>query len=257
VRHAQLAGHTVILGAHAGLLPYGDPELFVAFFEDRSTGLWLLPLLPPPQARSGVYSIYNAQPSTGHAQRHDYKDSEQYIVHGGTGLPFSMVCDIGSPTTPLRASTTAIFEQNRIDLLDNHHCLGHISIKRARLLNMDEITQPQSKMPKVKCPVSIASKATRHKRPLARTADTRFATGPWQEIYLDLSGKMPIPSISGYQYFAVFVCAWSGAKHCEFIARKNHFIDADRRFLATTGIEPQYIRTLRTHQGGKYINHPM
>jgi len=62
-----------------------------------------------------------------------------------------------------------------------------------------------------------------------------------------------------YRYFAVFVCAWSGpgAKHCKFVARKNHFIDAYRRFLATTGIKPQYIRTLRTDQGGEYINHLM
>ena len=32
VRHAQHSGHTVILGAQAGLLPYGDPDLFVPFF---------------------------------------------------------------------------------------------------------------------------------------------------------------------------------------------------------------------------------
>jgi len=76
VRNAELAGHTVILGVQAGLLPYGDPELFVPFLEDKSTSLCLLPLLPPPQAHNGVYSIYKAQPSIGHAQRHDYKDSE-------------------------------------------------------------------------------------------------------------------------------------------------------------------------------------
>jgi len=59
VRHAHLAGHTVILGAQAGLLTYGDPELFIPFIEDESTGLWLLPLLPPPQAHNRVYAIYN------------------------------------------------------------------------------------------------------------------------------------------------------------------------------------------------------
>jgi len=112
-------------------------------------------------------------------------------------------------------------------------------------------------MPKVKCPVCIASKATRHKKPSATTADTRSASGPWQDIYSDLSGKMRISSICEYRYFAVFVCAWSGAKHCEFIARKNHFIHAYRRFLATAGIKPQYIHTLRTDQGREYINHPM
>jgi len=68
---------------------------------------------------------------------------------------------------------------------------------------------------------------------------------------------MRISSISGYRYLTIFVCAWSGAKHYEFIAHKNHFIDAYRRFLATTGINPQYIRTLRIFQGGEFTNHPM
>ena len=97
----------------------------------------------------------------------------------------------------------------------SQHRLGHISIKRARSLNIDGIPQPPSKMPKVKCPVCIASKATRHKRPSATITDTSSASGPWQDIYSDLSGKMRISSICGYRYFAVFGCAWSGAKHGE------------------------------------------
>jgi len=112
VRQAQLAGHTVILGAQAGLLPYGDPQHFVLFLEDKSTGLWLLPLLPPPQAHSGVYPIYNAEPSSGHAQRNDYKDSDQGIVHGSKGLPFSMVSDNSQPTTTICDSTSATFNQD-------------------------------------------------------------------------------------------------------------------------------------------------
>ena len=256
VRHAQLVGSTVILWAQAGLLPYGDPELFFPFLEDKSIGLWLLPLLPPPQTHNGVYPIY-AQQSAGHAQQHDYKDSEQGIVHGSTGLPFSVVSDNGSSTTPLRASTSDTFEQNRTDLLNNHHRLLHVSINRARSLDIDGIRQPPLKLPKIKCPICISSRATRHKRPSASTADTRSATGAWQVIYSDLWGKMQISSISRYQYFAVFACAWSVAKHCEFIPRNNHFVDAYRRFLATTGIKPQYIRTLQTDQGDQYINHPM
>jgi len=223
----------------------------------RGQCLWLLPVLTPPQTHKDVYPIYNAEPSSGHAKRNDYKDSDQGIVHGSTGLPFSMVSDDGQPTTTTRASTSATINRDRTELLNNHHRLGHISIKRARSLNIDGIPQPHSKMPKVKCPVCIASKATRHKRPSASTADTRSASGPWQDIYSDLSGKMRISSICRYRYVAVFVCAWSGAKHCEFIAHKNHFIDAYRRFLANTGIKPQYIRTLRIDRGGEYINHPM
>jgi len=138
VRHAQFVGRAVILGAQAGLLPYGDPELFFPFLEDKSIGLWLLPLLPPPQTHNRVYPIY-AQQSAGHAQRHDYKDSEQGIVHGSTGLPFSVVSDNGSSTTPLRASKSDTFEQDRTDLLNNHHRLGHVSINRARSLDIDGI----------------------------------------------------------------------------------------------------------------------
>jgi len=178
VRHAQLTGHTVILEAQAGLLRYGDPELFVPFLKDKSTDLWLLPLLPPPQAHNGVYPIYNAEPSSEHAQRNDYKDSDQGIVHGSTDLPFSMVSDNSQPTSTICASTSATFNQDRTELLNNHHCLGHIIIKRAQSLNIDGIPQPPPKMPKVKCPVCIASKATRHKRPSATTADTRSASGP-------------------------------------------------------------------------------
>ena len=97
MRHAQIAGHTVILGAQAELLPYGDPELCVPLLEDKSTGLWLVPLLPPPQTHNGVYPIYKAEPLSGHAQRNDHKDSDQGIVHGSTGLTFSMVSNDGQP----------------------------------------------------------------------------------------------------------------------------------------------------------------
>jgi len=106
-------------------------------------------------------------------QRHDYKDSDQGIVHGSKGLPFSMISDNGPPMTPLRASASATFDQDRTDVLNNHHHLGHISIKQAKLLNLDRIQQPLLEMPKIKCPVCIASKATRQKRPSASTADTR------------------------------------------------------------------------------------
>ena len=62
---------------------------------------------------------------------------------------FFMVSDIGSPTTLLRASTSDTFEQDRTDLLNNNHRVGHILIKRARLLNIDSITQPPSIMPDI------------------------------------------------------------------------------------------------------------
>jgi len=42
-------------------------------------------------------------------------------VHGSTGLPFSSVSDNGSQMTPLRAPTSAAFNQDRTELLNNHH----------------------------------------------------------------------------------------------------------------------------------------
>ena len=70
VRHAQHSGQTVILRAQAGLLPYSDPDLFVPFLEDKSTGLWLLPLLPPskpdpkiPTPRRNKIFLNNAIPT--------------------------------------------------------------------------------------------------------------------------------------------------------------------------------------------------
>jgi len=93
VRHAQHSGHTVILGAQAGLLPYGDPDLFVPFLEDKSTGLWLLPLLPPPKAHNGVYPIYNAEPSSKQDSTNVNKDSNLDNINGSAQLPLSMVTD--------------------------------------------------------------------------------------------------------------------------------------------------------------------
>ena len=114
--------------------------------------------------------------------------------------------------------TPVTIEQDCKNLLDGHHRLAHVSNKRAQSLNIDDIKQPTSKIPKIKCPVCIASKATRHMKPAASTAETRTTHFTWQDIYSDLSGKMRTPSITSYHYLAVFVCAWSGAKHCEFIA---------------------------------------
>jgi len=117
-----------------------------------------------------------------------------------TRLHFCHFPAVSDKYANMRASTSATFNQDRTEFLNIHHLLGHISIKRARLPNIDGIPQPPSKkMPKVKCPVCIASKATRHKRPSATTADTRSASGPWQDIYSDLSGKMRISSICGYR----------------------------------------------------------
>jgi len=50
------------------------------------------------------------------------------------------------------------FDSNYIKRFQTNHVIGHVSIERIRWLNIDGIPQPPTKMPKVKCPVCIASK---------------------------------------------------------------------------------------------------
>ena len=70
----------------------------------------------------------------------------------------------------------------------------------------------------------------------------------------NLSGKIFIRSARGYKYFVVFICTATGAKHVEFLAHKNHFINAYRRLVIELGAHP---KTLRTDQGTEYLNKEM
>ena len=60
VRHAQLAGHEIVLGAKPGLLLQGNPRYFVPFINCPETGLWLIRLLPPPTLHNRIYPIHLA-----------------------------------------------------------------------------------------------------------------------------------------------------------------------------------------------------
>ena len=60
VRHAQLAGHEIVLGNRPGLLLQGNPRYFVPFINCPDTGLWLIRLLPPPTLHNRIYPIHLA-----------------------------------------------------------------------------------------------------------------------------------------------------------------------------------------------------
>ena len=79
-------------------------------------------------------------------------------------------------------------------------------------------------------------------RPSASTKEDR-STVPWEDIHSDLSGKISTQSARGYKYFVVFVCTYTGAKHVEFLAHKNHFIHAYRRLVIELGAHPKTFRT--------------
>jgi hypothetical protein len=60
VRHAQLAGHEIVLGNRPGLLLQENPRYFVPFINCPDTGLWLIRLLPPPTLHNRIYPIHLA-----------------------------------------------------------------------------------------------------------------------------------------------------------------------------------------------------
>jgi hypothetical protein len=60
VRHAQLAGHEIVIGNRPGLLLQGNPRYFVPFINCPDTGLWLIRLLPPPPLHNRIYPIHLA-----------------------------------------------------------------------------------------------------------------------------------------------------------------------------------------------------
>jgi hypothetical protein len=47
------------------------------------------------------------------------------------------------------------------------------------------------------------------------------STEPWQDVYTDLSGKVRTASVTGVEYFAVFVDSYLGSKHVEFSPPKT------------------------------------
>jgi hypothetical protein len=193
VRHAQLAGHEIVLGAKPGLLLQGNPRYFVPFINCPETGLWLIRLLPPPTLHNRIYPIHLATNS-------DIPTSSRV------------------PTSP----------DTR---LQDHERLEHISFKRMLQLDIDGTSPPTSKCLKpITCPVCITAKARRANRPAPSTAADR-PTEPWQDVYTDLSGKVRKASVTGVKYFAVFVDSYSGSKHVEFLTSKNHFIFGYRRFI--------------------------
>ena len=100
---------------------------------------------------------------------------------------------------------------------------------------------------------NIASKARKSNRPPPSNKEDR-STIPWEDIHSDLSGKISTQSACGYKYFVVFVCTYTGAKHVEFLAHKNHLIHAYRRLVTELGAHPQ---TFRTDQGTEHVKTEM
>ena len=109
-----------------------------------------------------------------------------------------------------------------------HNTLGHVSNRRTKQL---DVGLPMPSGAEITCPICITAKRRRASRPLPSDVAQR-AQHPWQDVYVDLSGKMRTQGIGNVYYFIPFVCSYSGARIVEFVERKNHFIHAYRRFVA-------------------------
>jgi hypothetical protein len=192
-------------------------EHFIPFVNDPETNLWLLPLYPSTHKDNGLYPMpsYTVAPAPT-----------------STEIPDEL-------------------QQLREEWLMQHHRLGHPYQKRQAALEIEGTTKP--KVPKLACPTCLASKARKSNRPPANNKEER-STIPWEDIHSDLSGKISTRSARGYKYFVVFICTATGAKHVEFLAHKNHFINAYRRLVIELGAHP---KTIRTDQGTEYLNKEM
>ena len=230
VRRALASGHSIVMQEqHAGI--YLSPSnSFVPFEHDPETGLWLISLYAPPNANNDIYNI---------------TERPMHAFPSVIAKPSVDVDQIVNSAAPPRNYQS--MQSDRNQALTLHHQLGHINTQRARELDIKGMpTQKQAKH--FKCPTCLASKARRHPRQPPSNKETR-PTSPWQDIHVDLSGKM-LKTSRGHQYFVPFVCRYTGAKYVDFISKKNHFILAYKRFVATTGSHPS---TIRTDLGSEFI----
>ena len=223
VRRALEFGHRVIMEKdHAGIYLHPS-EQFVQFEHDPETGLWLLPLYGAATTTNDIYPI--GPPSS--------IQTFPALTQSQTDAP-----SIEAAAAPPRDYPAILSDRDQA--LTLHHQLGHINSQRARELHIKGM--PSLKQGKhFKCPTCLASKARRQPRQPPSAPETR-PSAPWTDIHVDLSGKM-IKSSRGHHYFVPFICRLTGAKHVDFISRKNHFILAYKRFVATTGAHPSILRT--------------
>jgi hypothetical protein len=152
---------------------------------------------------------------------------------------------------PSRILTAIPITQYKPSDITLHNTLGHIAHRHAQQLTV-VIPQPLGK--EVTCPICITAKVRRTARPLPSDV-TKRAQHPWQDVSVDLSGKMRIQGISNVYYYIPFVCNYSGAKMVEFVQRKSHFIHAYRTFVALLeGVHP---RKLLTDKGCEFMSHEL
>jgi hypothetical protein len=193
--------HTIKFDSCAGLLPQGKPHLFVPFIRDRSTDLYLLPLIVPPSRHNSVYDVYNV--------------NTQGSVQNSTAAQGSVQAHEQPIQLLKQADNVHSKTPTQQQYLIDHHRLSHVQQPRIRDLNIKDITkQPKRRLSKTNCPTCIAFKSSKTNRPPATTPQDRKVDGPWQNVYCDLSGKFRIKSVSGAKYFCVFVCSGKRSQTC-------------------------------------------
>ena len=157
--------HTIKFDSCAGLLPQGKPHLFVPFIRDRSTDLYLLPLIVPPSRHNGVYDVYNV--------------NTQGSVQNSTAAQGSVQAHEQPIQLLKQADNVHSKTPTQQQYLIDHHRLSHVQQPRIRDLNIKDITkQPKRRLSKTNCPTCIAFKSSKTNRPPATTPQDRKVDGP-------------------------------------------------------------------------------
>jgi hypothetical protein len=101
------------------------------------------------------------------------------------------------------------------------------------------------------CEPCIAAKQTR----LPKPSSTQEATQPLELLHMDVCGKLPIPSLSGCEYFATILDDYTKLSAVLPIAYKSDacdfIIETITKLETASGAR---VRRVRTDNGGEYVN---
>ena len=148
-------------------------------------------------------------------------------------------------TAKLRARKRLI--NKRDDVLAVHRKCGHVHTKRLiRFKKTGKLIA--SRLPpkflrayRENCPLCLAMKKKRSRKPGISLDLTEDELSPWQEVYCDSSGKFRTMSKAKHRYFTVFVDAKTGGKIFIAHQKKKHFPAVYLKFVHRVGRHPQVL----------------
>lgn len=136
-----------------------------------------------------------------------------------------------------------------------HGRFGHIGLGNFAKLSANESAEvPEALSGEPDCDVCELGKQT--KISLPKTAE-RHATEPFENLHVDLLGRMDVPSIGGAEYVAVFTDEYTRYVIAKPIEVKADFISSFQRVVNEVRGLGFRVKGLRTDHGGEFISNDL